>query len=167
MIYPPRANFFDASALVKVFAREPDGARVRKYWEGESPTKYTSPFCLYEALSILKGLWKNRKPPRYTLTGEQYHKAAWKLVTWYAATTRYSKDLDLHDPVVLRDALALSQRHSLDLSDAFQILCVKEGLYSRLVEDSQTVLVTADGELAQAATVEGIKSWNCLAGEPP
>lgn len=166
-MHPPRANFFDASALVKVFAREPDGERVRSYWQDESPTKYTSPFCLYEALSILKGLWKNRKPPRYTINEEQYHKAAWQLITWYAAATRYSKDLDLHDHVVLREALSLSQRHSLDLSDAFQILCVKEGRYSRLIQDSQTLLVTADGELAKAAAIEGIKSWNCLAGDPP
>jgi len=54
---PPRANFFDASALVKVFAREPDGAPVQSYWDSRSPTKYTSPFCLYEALTVLKVLW--------------------------------------------------------------------------------------------------------------
>lgn len=158
---PPRANFFDASALVKVFAREADSAPLRSYWDTRSPTKYTSPFCLYEALTVLKVLWMYRK----TLTELQYHQAAERLIVWFSATAKYNKDLDLHDPAVLRSARELAQRYSLDLSDAFQILCVKEGRYSRLVDRSQTVLVTADEILAKAARGEGLKTWYCL-GEP-
>jgi predicted nucleic acid-binding protein len=161
MYPPPRANFFDASALVKVFAREPDGAAVRSYWDNRSPTKYTSPFCFYEGLTILKVLWMYRK----TLSEAEYHRAAERLVAWFAATSRYNKDLDLHDPIVLRGARELAQTYSLDLSDAFQVLCVKEGRYSRLVDRSQTVLVTADEKLAKAARNEGLKAWYCL-GEP-
>lgn len=161
MIPPPRANFFDASALVKVFAREADGEGLRSYWDNRSPTKYTSPFCLYEALGVLKLFWMYRK----LMTEAQYHKASEKLITWFSASTRYAKDLDLHNPIILRNARELAERHSLDLSDAFQILCVKEGRYSRLVNRSQTVLVTADKALAKAARNEGVKSWYCL-GEP-
>lgn len=161
MIPPPRANFFDASALVKVFVRETDGDGLRSYWDNRSPTKYTSPFCLYEALGVLKVLWMYRK----VITEIEYHRAAEKLVTWFSATTRNVKDLDLHDPRVLKSARELAKHHSLDLSDAFQILCVKEGRYSRLVNRSQTVLITADEALAKAARKEGVKSWYCL-GEP-
>lgn len=160
---PPRANFFDASALVKVFAREPDGAPVQSYWDSRSPTKYTSPFCLYEALTGLKVLWMYRK----TLTEAQYHQAAERLIVWFAATTRYNNDLDLHDPTVLRSARELAQRYSLDLSDAFQILCVREGRFSRLVDRSQTILVTADEALAKAARREGLKTWYCLEEPEP
>lgn len=160
---PPRANFFDASALVKVFAREPDSASVRGYWNSRSPTKYTSPFCLYEALTVLKVLWMYRK----TLTEAQYHQAAEKLILWFSASARYNKDLDLHDPAVLRSARELAQRYSLDLSDAFQILCVREGRFSRLVDRSQTVLVTADEALAKAARNEGVKAWYCLEDPEP
>ncbi|MBZ0134243.1 MAG: type II toxin-antitoxin system VapC family toxin [Rhodocyclaceae bacterium] len=158
---PPRANFFDASALAKVFAREPDSAPVRLYWDTSSPTKYTSPFCLYEALTTLKVLWMYRK----TITEEKYHQAAERLIVWFSASSRYNKDLDLHDAAVLRAARDMAQRYSLDLSDAFQILCVKEGRYSRLVDRSQTVLVTADEALAKAARSEGLKAWYCI-GEP-
>ena len=158
---PPRANFFDASALVKVFAREADSVPLRSYWDTRSPTKYTSPFCLYEALTVLKVLWMYRK----TLTEGQYHQAAERLIVWFSATAKYNKDLDLHDAAVLGSARDLAQRYSLDLSDAFQILCVKEGRYSRLVDRSQTVLVTADEILAKAARSEGLKTWYCL-GEP-
>jgi predicted nucleic acid-binding protein len=158
---PPRANFFDASALVKVFARETDSAPVRSYWDNRSPTKYTSPFCFYEALTVLKVLWMYRK----ALTQDEYHRAAERLVAWFAASSRYNKDLDLHDPAILRSARELAQTYSLDLSDAFQILCVKQGRYSRLVNRSQTVLVTADEALAKAARSESLKVWYCL-GEP-
>ena len=102
---------------------------------------------------------------RKVLTEIEYHRAAEKLVTWFSATTRNAKDLDLHDPRVLKSARELAKHHSLDLSDAFQILCVKEGRYSRLVNRSRTVLVTADEALAKAARKEGVKSWYCL-GEP-
>ncbi len=146
---------------MKVFAREPDSAPLRRYWNTRSPTKYTSPFCLYEALTVLKVLWMYRK----TLTEEKYHQAAERLIVWFSATARYNKDLDLHDATVLESAQRLAQRYSLDLSDAFQILCVKEGRYSHLVDRSQTVLVTADEALARAARSEGVKAWYCL-GEP-
>jgi predicted nucleic acid-binding protein len=158
---PPRANFFDASALIKVFGQEPDSAPLRRYWDSRSPTKYTSPFCLYEALTGLKVLWMYRK----TLTEAQYHSAAERLLVWFSASTRYGEDLDLHDPSILRSARELAQRYSLDLSDAFQILCVREGRFSRLVDRSQTVLVTADKALAKAARNEGVRAWHCL-GEP-
>ena len=163
MTPPPRANFFDASALLKVFARESDSAAVRDYWNSRSPTKYTSPFCFYEALTGLKVLWMYRK----TLTEAQYHQAAEKLVVWFAASERYNKDLDLHDRAVLRNARELAERYSLDLSDAFQILCVKEGRYSRLINQSQTILVTADKDLANAARSEGLKAWYCIGESEP
>jgi hypothetical protein len=51
----------------------------------------------------------------------------------------------------------LSKYPRIDFSDAFQILSVKKGYYSRLCGKSQTVLVTADGELAKAAELEGLK----------
>lgn len=157
----PRANFFDASALVKVFAREPDSGHIREYWNSRSPTKYTSPFCLYEAMTVLKTLWLYRK----VISEDQYHKFSVELVAWFSATKRYGNDIDLHDIAVLKRAQLIAQRHHLDLSDSFQILSVKEGLFSRLVEESQTVLVTADAALAKAARIEGVKSWYCI-GEP-
>jgi hypothetical protein len=53
------------------------------------------------------------------------------------------------------------------MSDAFQILSVKEGYFSGLVGDSSTVLVTADEGLAKVARIEGVKSWYCLGEAEP
>jgi len=56
----------------------------------------------------------------------------------------------------------MADQHQLDLSDAFQILSVKEGFFSRSCGDSQAILVTADRELAKAARVEGLSVWSVL-----
>lgn len=158
---PPRANCFDASALVKVFTQEEGSSIVREYFHSRSPTKYTTPFCLYETLSVLKVKWLYRKE----LTKEEYTEAAFRLVAWFGACTSYAQDIDLKEHTVFFKVRELAERHSIDLSDAFQILSVKEGYFSHLVNDSQTVLVTADEALAKAAKLEGVKSWYCL-GDP-
>jgi len=158
---PPRANCFDASALLKVFTTEDGSALVRDYFNHRSPTKYTTPFCFYEALSVLKVKWLYRK----VLTKEQYTEAAFRLVAWFEASTRYAKDIDLKSPIVFSKVRSLAETYSIDLSDAFQILSVKEGYFSHLINQSQTVLVTADEALAKAARTEGVRSWYCL-GEP-
>jgi predicted nucleic acid-binding protein len=157
-----RADFFDASALVKVYASEPHSEVIRSYFYARS-TKYTSPFCFYEALNILKAKWLYRSE----LRRDQYLSAAFHLTAWYGAATSRIKDLDLTNPTVFQTAKGLVERTGLDLSDAFQILSVKEGYFSRLVDDSKTVLVTADKALAAAARAEGLRVWSATEEPPP
>lgn len=154
----PRANLFDASALVRVFAPEPGSELVRTYFNEHSPTKYTTPFCFYETLNILKSKWIHRKE----LNQAQYNEAAFRFVAWFGAATRHGTDIDLKDPLVFSKVRELAERHNLDWSDAFQILSVRDGYFSCLVEDSTTILVTADETLAAVARAEGLKSWYCL-----
>lgn len=158
---PPRANCFDASALVKIYVNEPGSAVIREYFFARSPTKYTTPFCFYEALTVLKVKWMYRSE----LSRAQYLDASFRLMAWYQASTKHTRDVNFHDPSTFLRVRALAEKHSIDLSDAFQILSVKEGFFSVLVNDSQTILVTADEALAMAARAEGVKSWYCL-GEP-
>lgn len=158
---PPRANCFDASALVKVYADEPGSDVVRDYFRNRAPTRYTTPFCFYEALNILKGKWRYRGQ----LDGPQYRQASFALTAWFRASTRYVKEIDFTDAHVFNDVQDIADRYSLDLSDAFQIVSVKNGYFSALVNESQTVLVTADQELALAARSENVKAWYIL-GEP-
>ena len=160
---PPRANCFDASALIKVFTLEAGSDLVRDYFNHRSPTKYTTPFCFYETLNVLKVKWLYRRE----ITKVEYTDAAFGLVAWFEASTRYAKDIDLKDPIVFFKVRELAERHSLDLSDAFQILSVKAGYFSHLINASQTVLVTADEVLAKAARMEGVKSWYCLGEAEP
>ncbi|WFP49628.1 type II toxin-antitoxin system VapC family toxin [Methylomonas sp. EFPC3] len=157
-----RADFFDASALVKVYSDEPGSSVVRAYFHTR-PTKYTTPFCFYEAMNVLKGKWKHKG----LLTLDQYLEAAFRLTAWYGASSSRIKDLDFTDPLTFMDAKAVAERNKLDLSDAFQILSVKKGYFSVLVNESATVLVTGDKELAEAAKLEGLRPWNLMLEPAP
>jgi len=156
-----RADFFDASALAKIFADEPHSEIVRQYF-GTRATKYTTPFCFYEALNVLKGKWKHKGQ----LSKSQYLDAAFRLTAWYGASSARVKDLNFTDPATFAKAKVIAERTGLDLSDAFQILSVRSGYFSALVNESSTVLVTADKELALAAKSEGLTTWS-VAEEPP
>lgn len=157
-----RAICLDASALVKLYVDEDSSDTVREFVRTE-PTRYVTPLCFYEALSVLKVKHFYRKE----LTRAQYDDAIFSLVAWFAHISEQIKELDFMSPSVLKEAQAIAQRYNLDISDAFQILSVKEGFFSRLVGDSRTVLVTADKNLAAAARSEGLKAWYCCGEAPP
>lgn len=156
------ADFFDASALVKVYSEEPKSDVVRKYFQSRS-TKYTSPFCFYEALNILKSKWLHRTE----LSRNEYLEATFKLTAWYEASTKRINDLDFTNPKIFFNAKALVQKTGIDLSDAFQIISVKEGYFSHLVNDSKTVLVTADKLLAETARSVDLRVWSVMEELPP
>lgn len=157
-----RANCLDASALVKLYVEEEGSDVLQRYFQDEA-TRYTTPLCFYEALTSLKVKWLYRKE----ITKDEYLKAAFSMAAWFSHVSRQVRDLDFLSPMVFRDARSIVERHGLDLSDAFQILSVKEGFFSALAADSRTVLVTADKELANAAKQEGILAWYILGELPP
>ncbi|WP_139019236.1 type II toxin-antitoxin system VapC family toxin [Acidovorax radicis] len=157
----PRANCFDASALVKVYSEEPGSAVVREYFFHQALTRYTTPFCFYEALNILKTKWLFRGQ----LSEAEYRGACSALTAWFRSSSRYIKDIDFTNIQIFNDVQQIACRHSLDLSDAFQIVSVKSGYFSALANESQTLLITADQGLATAARAEGAKAWYIL-GEP-
>lgn len=157
-----RADFFDASALAKIYSDEPCSDVASDYFRS-SATKYTTPFCFYEAMNVLKGKWKHKGQ----LTLDQYLDAAFRLTAWYGASSSEVKDLNFTEPATFTEAKEIAERSRLDLSDAFQILSVKKGYFSVLVNESATVLVTADKELADAARAEGLRAWNLMLEPAP
>jgi predicted nucleic acid-binding protein len=160
---PVRANCFDASALVKVFSDEESSEDIREFFYNQSPTKYTTPFCFYEALSVLKVKWLYRKE----IDESSYRESAFRLTAWYAMTVRSIKDIDFHDPRVFKCIQSLAEKYSIDLSDAFQIESVKSGYFSHLADESRTLLVTADKRLSEVAKEEGIEVWDFLTDPIP
>ena len=157
-----RADFFDASALVCVFAAEPLSQKIATYFHTRT-TKYTTPYCFYEALNVLKGKWKYKRQ----LTQAAYLSAARELANWYGASSRGIRDLDFTDHTVFTNAEQLAARYDLDLSDSFQIVSIKHGYFSRLCRESATVLVTADQGLALAARSEDLRVWNACTEPAP
>ncbi|HEV7611426.1 MAG TPA: hypothetical protein VGO37_06095 [Steroidobacteraceae bacterium] len=96
------------------------------------------------------------------ISRKEYFDAAFALTVWFEASSRKISDLDMTNPSIFDRMRALVDRHNIDVSDAFQILSVTAGYFSRLANDSRTLLVTADQALAIAADKEGIRSWYCL-----
>ena len=157
-----RAAFFDASALVKLYVSEVGSEAVQAFFNSEA-TKYTTSFCFYEALSILKSKWKNQG----LLTQDQYLEACIRLAAWYGFNQRWIKNPDLTDAEVLFEARDLAKAHALDMSDALQLLTVRDGYFSSFVSGSRTIFVTADRELASVAGLIGLRVWNLLDDPPP
>ena len=155
-----RADLFDASALVRLYVAEPGYEKVRAHFN-DSPTKYTTPYCFYETLGALKNYWIYKKK----LDRNQYLDAAFHLSAWYSASASQITDLNFTDSSLLQSARLIVQGHDIDLSDAFQILSVKLGFFSRLINESQTLLVTADKGLAAAARSQALRVWSVLEDE--
>lgn len=157
-----RASLFDASALVKVFSNEPGTDIVRPYFDSET-TKYTTPFCFYEALNVLKGKWLYKKQ----LTKDEYLNAAYRLSVWFGASSQKIRDIEFVELMKFAKLKNLVESTSLDLSDCFQILSIKDGYFSPLIKNSATILVTADKQLSIVAMGEGLKVWYFMEGPVP
>lgn len=160
---PVRANCFDASALVKVFSDEELSDVIREFFSNQAPTRYTTPFCFYEALSVLKVKWLYRNE----IDESAYRKSAFRLTAWYAKTLTSTKDINFYDPIVFHRVQSLVEKYAIDFSDAFQIESVKSGYFSHLADESRTLLVTADKRLSEVAKEEGIKVWYFLTDPIP
>jgi hypothetical protein len=80
-------------------------------------------------MNVLKGKWKHKGK----LTIDEYLDAAFHLTAWYGASSSKVKDLNFTEPTTFVEAKKIAQRSQLDLSDAFQILSIKSGYYSVLV----------------------------------
>jgi len=76
-------------------------------------------------------------------------------------------DLELLDPRFSGEAERLINAHSIDFVDAIQIVTLLQGRYRGLVEGSQSILITADKELAKAARFEGARVWECTTEHKP
>lgn len=156
-----KTRYLDTSALVKLVVDEGDSMPIRDFFNS-NPNFCATSLCLAEALGVLKGKWGQNR-----ITDDQYFKATRALIIDAWGKRIEIDDIGLFTPSGLTAVEGLAQKHSLDLSDALQLATILGGKYSVLGPDSASVLITADAELAAAATVEGIRVWNCIAGPAP
>jgi DNA replication protein DnaC len=144
-------------ALKEESDQEDEVARISgiKWPEFPEPTA-TTPFCLNEALSILKGKWQRKK-----ISEDDYFDATRRLVIDVWSSRYHADDIDFMNPAIYQTVEAMARRHQLDLSDALQLVTIQKGFYRGLVSHSAPALITADQDLASAAVLEHIRVWHC------
>lgn len=57
--------------------------------------------------------------------------------------------------------------YRIDVSDAFQLVSLRRNFFAQFENESQPLLITADGGLDRAATKEKLRVWNVLEDEGP
>lgn len=165
-----RTHYLDASALVKLVIAEDHAEKLRAYC-GRALLATTS-LCFGEALGVLKRKWKKGKSHE-RLSQEAYLAACEDLFARIRNGSLEIEDTPLLSgkPRELRANFEriekLAQRHSLDISDALQLLTLRSGTYSKLEGTARASLVTADRDLARAARAEGMPAWDCVHDPAP
>ena len=71
-------------------------------------------------------------------------------------------DVDITAKEIFDEVETLATKYALDVADAYQLVTLKRGMFSKMTDDSQPILVTADRALAGAARGESMRAWECL-----
>jgi hypothetical protein len=161
-----RPAFLDACAAVKLVLKEnlleKAHARLLKYFN-PAGSFFLSSFCFFEALGVLK-----RKMLKGKIERDRYFKCCYMLLVYKQQHRLRIDDPDISNFQQFRLAKQFAEKHSLDLSDALQIVSLTHGWLSHFVQESKPVLITVDAGLESAARSEGLRVWNCEnAGAPP
>ena len=158
-----RTHLLDASALVKLFLSEDGSETLRGYFYSRS-VFWTTSLCFAEVLGVLKRKYLSKKED---LTKEEYLAASEDMVAHIRGGTISIEEVDITQLAIFNEVEKIVEKYPIDLADAFQIVTLKRGFPSSLTEDSKTILITADGGLAEAALSEGLRVWNCLKKSAP
>ncbi len=155
-------RYLDASVLVKLYVDEPHSETVRQFVSQHPKPFQTTALCLAEAMNVLKAKWLKKQLPV-----DDYLRAVRRLTVDAWGKVIEIQDYGLLNPSIHNGLARLVQRYNVDASDALQLLTIKNGVHSRMVGESASVLVTADKGLADAASAEGVRAWNCVDGPAP
>lgn len=151
-----RANYLDASAVIKILIDEQGSPPVRQYFNG-SNCFYMTSLCFAEALGVLKA-----KHLRKEITPKGYLNRSYLFTVWLRERRVILDEVSFNDPNIFEEAERIVKKYGLDLSDALQLVTLKKGRFSNLGGESRSLLITADNGLAGAARGEGLMVWDCL-----
>ena len=163
--YSVKAHYFDASALVKLVADDPDeepGRDVlRQYYRNHS-NRYATSYCVTEALSAFKSKFLRKRIPE-----DQYIKYVQEFIRTVLGANLQIDEISILSPDVRTEAQRLIQTYKIDFLDCFQIVTILRGRFRYMVAESQSILITADRGLAKAARAEGARVWECTSEPAP
>ena len=157
-----RTHYLDASAIVKIFLREQGTEEpIRKYFH-ERHTFFTTWLCFAETLQVFK-----RKFIEGELSLEHYLTACNDLMAWMADEGIVIDKIEITNRETYSEVEELAENHVIDIADAYLIVALKRGFFSRMVGESKPILITADTALTRVARQENVRVWNCVQEPPP
>jgi predicted nucleic acid-binding protein len=163
--YSVKAHYLDASALVKLVADDPEETPgrdiLREYYWGHS-NRYATSYCITETFSVFKRKFAQKK-----ITEDQYVKYARDFIRTILGVNLKIDEVPILSPIVFSEAERLIKAYKIDFIDCFQIVTILRGQFRRLGPESQSILITADRDLAKAARAEGAKVWECTREPAP
>ena len=151
-----RPCYLDASALVKLVVSEDGSADLRAFFD-EWATFLSTSLCVGEALGALKCKYLDRKE----ITQKEYFEACFDIVAYiYMQQPRITiDDLDVGHFDVFHEVKDVASKYTLDFSDALQLVTIRRGAFHCFAGPKEPMLITADGDLADAARSEGMSVW--------
>lgn len=157
-----RTHLLDATALISMALKETYTDRLLNYIS-KCSVLWTTSLCFAEALRVLKRK-RNSKTPTDKITEQEYFMAVEELLGLCRNGSISFEDVDYAKYDCFVEAESMVKKHEIDFVDAFQIVTIKKGLARFLAGESQTMLITADSGLAEAARRECIRVW-CFSEE--
>lgn len=161
-----KTHYLDASALVKLVANDPDEEpgrdAVRKYYSENRDSVHATSYCVTEAFSAFK-----IKFLRHRITEDEYIKYVLEFRRLFLGVNLRVEDVPILSQIVTTEAERLIKKYKIDFLDCFQIVTIMHGRFAVLGPNSQSILITADRDLAKAARAEGAKVWECTSEAAP
>ena len=150
-------HYYDANCLVKLVVNEKWSKELKNHFYAIESTVVTTSFCFYEALGVLKTKWvrKNRED---SISKEHYLAASEELCALIEDGNLQLEELPFYQAESFSAAQEITNKYGIDLSDAFQLITLKNGMMAQLETTITPELITEDKEIRKAAKEIGFSA---------
>lgn len=148
-------HYYDANCLVKLVVEEVASDVLRAHFYSNGTVSFTTSFCFYEALGVLKTKWIGKNRPDH-ISKDKYLAACEELCALVEDQNLQIEDQHFYDRNAFSESERIVKNYGLDLSDAFQLVTLKSGMIAQLKTTISPELISEDKSLRKAASKEGL-----------
>lgn len=159
------AFYLDASALVKLVADdddENDGREAVRNLYSNNANMYATSYCVTEALGAFKRKFNHKQ-----ISQEEYVRYCMDFTKKVLGGSLHIDEVPIVSVPIFQHAERLMIKYAIDFVDSLQLITLLHGKFSIMINESQSLLVTADDALANAARKEGARVWQCRTEASP
>jgi predicted nucleic acid-binding protein len=155
-------HYLDASALAKLISdevsEEPGRDVLRNYYGLHGANMYATPYCIAETFAAFKRKCFSKDK---TISEQEYVEYLQKFINLFLGANLREDQVSLLAPDMFAETERLVKQHGIDFVDALQVVTVMHGQFACHGTESDSILITADKGLAEAARKEGARVWKC------